>query len=222
MKPLCDVFRGLYGIAGPLSNGRPEARLGETVALAGSLLRAGVRVLQLRDKASDGRALLETARQLRRMTRETGTLFIVNDRLDIAIMAEADGVHVGQDDLPVDDVRRVARLVGREDLLVGLSTHDLDQVRTAAELEVDYLGFGPIFGTTTKRDALSPRGPALLVEAVKLAAGRPVVGIGGLTLGNLPDVLASGVPMAAVIGDIVEAPDPVQRASLIHQQLLRS
>jgi thiamine-phosphate pyrophosphorylase len=214
--------RGLYGIAGPVSGATPEERRRETLALADALLAGGAPVVQLRDKLSDGRALLETARELRRRTRVAEALFIVNDRLDIALLAQADGVHVGQEDLPPGDARRVALALGREDFLIGFSTHDLDQVREAATLDVDLIGFGPVFATTTKVDALPQRGIALLAEAVRLFPDRPVVGIGGIGLATAPSVAQTGVPMAAVIGDLVHAADRVQRVKDLHAILLRS
>lgn len=210
------AHRGLYGIAGPTRGVDP---LAETLALATALLDGGSPVLQLRDKTGDGRALLQAARALRRLTRERGACFIVNDRLDIALMAEADGVHVGQDDLPVEDVRRVAAQVGRADLIVGLSTHDLEQVRQAGALDVDYLGFGPVFGTTTKADALQPRGLGLLGEAKALSSRLPVVAIGGISFATAGDVARTGVAMAAVIGDIVGASNPSARSRELHHLL---
>ena len=214
-------FRGLYGIAGPVGGASPEARRAETVALAEALIAGGVPVIQLRDKVSDGRALLETARLLRSRTREAGVLLILNDRLDVALLAEADGVHVGQDDLSVEDVRAVTGKLGRADLIVGLSTHDLDQVRAAAAVDVDYLGFGPVFATTSKSDALSPRGLPLLGEAVGLVPQLPVVAIGGVSLASASAVATTGAAMAAVIGDVVQAADRVQRVRELHAVLSR-
>jgi thiamine-phosphate pyrophosphorylase len=210
-------FQGLYGICGPVGGRSSDDRVAETVQWAERLLAGGARVVQLRDKESDGRTLLEAARRLRALTRQASALFIVNDRLDIALMAEADGVHVGQDDLPVAAVRKVAAQCGREDLIVGLSTHDLAQVSEARELGADYIGFGPIHTTATKKDALSPRGTGLLKEAVELAGKMlPIVAIGGIGLPSLDPVVSTGVAMAAVIGDILQAPDPVARAAAIH------
>jgi thiamine-phosphate pyrophosphorylase len=189
------------------------------LALTDALLAACVPIVQLRDKTADGRALLEVAQELRRRTRDAGTLFVVNDRLDIALLAEADGVHVGQDDLPVSDVRRVAAKVGREDLLVGLSTHNVDQVREATTLDVDYLGFGPVFATATKSDALPQRGTEALAAAVTAAGGLPVVAIGGITLGTAAAVATAGASMGAVIGDLVSAMDRVSHAQRLHKAL---
>lgn len=211
--------RGLYGIAGPIAGTTPEECRRETLAVADALLAGGAPVVQLRDKVSDGRALVETACLLRQRTQAAGALFIVNDRLDIALLAEADGVHVGQDDLPPAHVRRVASQLGRDDLLVGLSTHDLDQVRAAASLDVDMIGFGPVFTTATKADALPQRGTALLAEAVRLFLDRPVIAIGGIALASAAVVSGTGAAMAAVIGDVVHATERVQRVKDLHAVL---
>lgn len=214
-------LRGLYGIVGPTAPlAAGEARR-ETLRQAEALVSAGVAIVQLRDKHASGRELLETARALRRLTREAGALFVVNDRADVALMAEADGVHVGQDDLPLEDVRRVAAALGRADFLVGLSTHDLDQVRDAAGRGADYLGFGPVYETSTKQQVWGPRGAPLLREAVLAAGDVPVVAIGGITLENVDPVAEAGAAMAAVIGDVVRAEDPAARASAFQARLLR-
>src|SRR5438045_3761732 len=114
--------------------------------LRGPPARGGARVIQLREKTLDGRAVLERARLVRRLTRDAGALFIVNDRPDIARLVEADGVHLGQGDLPVKEARRVLG----PDLLIGVSTHDLDQVRQAILDGASYIGVGPTFPSGTK------------------------------------------------------------------------
>jgi thiamine-phosphate pyrophosphorylase len=212
----------LYGIAGPQGGATAPERQRETLTLAAELIAGGAPVVQLRDKGASGRELLETARLLRRSTRDAGVLFVVNDRLDIALLSQADGVHVGQDDLPVEAVRSVATDLGRPDLLVGLSTHDLDQVRASVTQDIDYIGFGPVFGTSTKSNALSARGTGLLAEAVRLAGARPVVAIGGISMSTAEAIARSGVRMAAVIGDVVKALDRARRAQDLHAVLSTS
>lgn len=202
------LSRGLYGIA-------------ETIEIARAFLAGGAPIVQLRAKRLTGRELLDVAIAMRKLSYEAGALFIVNDRLDIALCAEADGVHVGQDDLPVDEVRRVATTCGRDDLIVGLSTHDLAQVRSASALDVDYLGFGPVFTTASKENALPARGTDLLADAVRAAGRIPVVAIGGISLPQADQVRATGVTMAAVIGDVANASDPAQRARDLHAALSR-
>lgn len=212
-------FRGLYGIAGPDAAMPPDERLAVTIARARALIAGGAPVIQLRDKDADGRLLVEEARALRSLTREAGVLFVVNDRLDVALISEADGLHVGQEDLPVDMVRAVAARAGRPDLFIGLSTHSLEQVRAGIASGADYLGFGPIYATATKANASPVRGIDLLAEAVREAGSLPIVAIGGLTLERASEVRATGTAMGAVISDVVHAPDPIERARAIHAVL---
>lgn len=213
-------FDGLYGIAGPAGPGAPRERHDGTLAVARALLAAGVRVLQLRDKQADGRELVSTARELVGLAHAAGAWCVVNDRLDVALAAGADGVHLGQDDLAVEDVRRVLAAAGRarEGFVVGLSTHDLAQVARARALDVDYLGFGPVHATRSKADALAPRGCGALGEAVRVAAGRPVVAIGGLGLDTVADAARAGAAMVAVISDIQRAADPAARARAVQER----
>ncbi|MFO0904730.1 MAG: thiamine phosphate synthase [Pirellulales bacterium] len=160
------------------------------------LVQAGVDLIQLRDKRRDDRSLLEYARLLRRLTRGTPTLFVMNDRPDLAMLADADGVHVGQEELKPADVRR---LVGAS-MLVGVSTHSLVQARQAVLDGADYLGCGPTFPSTTKHfDAF------MGLEFLREAAAEirlPAFAIGGITLGRLPDVRAAGFSRVAVSGAI--------------------
>jgi thiamine-phosphate pyrophosphorylase len=131
---------------------------------------------------------------------------IVNDRADIARMADADGVHVGQGDLPVDAVRAI---VG-PDRIIGLSTHDRDQIDRALSGAATYVAVGPVFGSETKDTGYTPRG----LELVAYAAGRgkPVVAIGGITLDRAPAVVARGAAAVAVISDLLAGNDPENRA----------
>jgi thiamine-phosphate pyrophosphorylase len=187
----------LYAIVDPLDTGR------DPVALARAFLDGGARLLQLRWKAATPRELLPVAIAIRGLTRAAGALFLVNDRPDIARAADADGVHLGQDDLPVAAARRVQG-AGR---VIGVSTHDVGQARAAEAAGADYVGVGPIYATTTKPDALVPRGPAL-VSAVRAAVRCPLVAIGGITPGTAPAVRAAGADAVAMIGALVRAPDP--------------
>jgi thiamine-phosphate pyrophosphorylase len=173
----------------------------------------GAQAFQLREKGLDDRALLARARQVRRWTRDAGVLFLMNDRPDLARLAEADGVHVGQDELSVKEVRRI---VGPEGL-IGVSTHDLDQVRRAALDGASYLGFGPTFPSGTKEFAAFPG-----LEFVRRAAAEtslPAFAIGGVTLANLPQVLAAGARRVAVSGAICRAEDPGAAARALRQLL---
>jgi thiamine-phosphate pyrophosphorylase len=172
------------------------------VAVAEAALTGGADMIQLRDKAPDLRRLLTQARRIRALCAARGALFIVNDRLDLALAAEADGAHVGQEDLPADAARR---LLG-PDRILGVSTHDLGQAVAAVSAGADYIGFGPMFGTRTKETGYAPRGTAMLGEVCR-AVAVPILAIGGITLATVAEVIAAGATAAAVISAIAGAPD---------------
>jgi thiamine-phosphate pyrophosphorylase len=140
--------------------------------------------------------------------------FVVNDRVDVALLVQADAVHLGQDDLELADARRIADGLGRK-LLVGVSTHDLAQASAAARAGADYLGFGPVFATTTKENPDPVRGLAALAEAVRAAAPVPVVAIGGVTMANAALVARAGAAAACAIGAVNSAADPEAAARAI-------
>jgi len=173
-------------------------------------LEGGVDVVQLRDKSAPDEELLRAGRLFRRLTREAGALFVVNDRPDLALRLEADGVHVGQDDPPVPEVRE---LVG--DLLVGLSTHSPAQL--AAAEGVDYVGVGPVYATPTKAGR-TPVGLELVREAAR-AAAVPWFAIGGIDGTNVGDVVAAGATRIAVVRAIADAPDPRAAAAQLRAAL---
>lgn len=181
----------------------------DPLSLLDAWLAAGVRLVQLRAKTLPGGTFLELARAMATRVRATGGIFIVNDRPDLARMAGASGVHVGQDDLGPADVRAI---VGPE-AIVGISTHTDEQVEQALQLPVDYLAIGPVFATRTKGPTSDePVG----LTGVRRASGRarssglPLVAIGGIDLAVARDVLAAGASSVAVISDLV-AGDPVAR-----------
>jgi len=215
---------GLYGIAGPVRATDPMRAAMETLSIGRALLAAGVPVLQLRHKSADGRELLELARVLKSECVSKGALFLVNDRVDVALAAGADGVHLGQSDLPVTAARALAASFRNDHarnspssrFVVGLSTHDVSQVRAALAEDVDYLGFGPVFGTTTKRNPDATTGLEALSEAVRSAGERPVVAIGGITIDLAHRVKSAGAAMAAVISDVANAADPESHARVLH------
>ena len=180
-----------------LSKGRATA---EIVRAA---IRGGVDAVQLRGKDLPIREQLTIGRALRTITREAGVLFIVNDRLDLALALDADGVHVGQDDLPADVVRR---LVGPE-WIVGVSAATIAEARAARDDGADYIGVGPIWGTATKLDAGVAVGPGL-IATLKAAVELPMVGIGGIGAGNAAQVIAAGGDGVAVVSAIMSADDP--------------
>ncbi len=182
-----------------VDGGTSEDAFAETVR---TLVRSGVDALQLRDKELDDRRLLERARLLREITRSTATLFIMNDRPDLAVLCGADGVHVGQEELSVKDARAI---VG-PDLLVGLSTHSIDQARQAVLEGANYIGVGPTFPSGTKHFEQFPG--LELARTVADEIRLPAFAIGGITLENLPEVLSTGLCRVAVSGAITRAADP--------------
>lgn len=174
-------------------------------SFAEACLRGGATLLQIRQKSGSSGAFLAIAREIVSRGRAWRATILVNDRADLARMADADGVHVGQEDLPVAAVRG---LCGRQ-ALVGLSTHTRTQVDDGVADGADYVAVGPIFGTATKETGYSARG----LDLVRYAAGRGtcVVAIGGMTLRNAPDALAAGASAVAVISDLLTDPDPEAR-----------
>ncbi|MDE5945045.1 MAG: thiamine phosphate synthase [Rikenella sp.] len=182
-------------------------------AAAEVAVRSGVRMLQLREKEMADGELLRVAREVRTVTRGTQTRFIVNDRPDIAVLAEADGVHVGQEDLPVGEVRR---LVG-EGRIVGLSTHSIAQARAAQSLKgVDYIGFGPVYPTTTKAVPDPVVGTALLGEVMGFSR-LPVVAIGGIFPENLSAVRAAGARNLCLVRYLMEPTEPAEMERRIEE-----
>jgi thiamine-phosphate pyrophosphorylase len=175
--------------------------------LARAYLAGGARLLQLRAKLLGGAAFLELAETVVDEAHRAGARVVINDRADLAALAHADGVHVGQDDLTPDDVRRVMR-----EGFVGLSTHTAPQIENALSAQISYLAIGPVFGTETKATGYEAVG----YDAVTLAAtrgatrGLPVVAIGGITLATAPRVIEAGAASVAIITDLLAA-DPEAR-----------
>jgi thiamine-phosphate pyrophosphorylase len=197
-------LRGLYAIADGSSPLPP-------LALVAQLVRGGARVVQLRLKAKGAGELLAVARAAVSLCRQHGALLVVNDRPDVARLAGADGVHLGQEDLPAE----AARAVLGADALVGVSTHSDAEIDAALAAGADYLGFGPVFATATKRTTApgaaplpAPHGPQGLSRAVARARGTPVVAIGGITAANARSLAQSGAACVAAIGELCHAQDP--------------
>lgn len=166
-------------------------------------LEGGARAVQLRNKGDNARELLAVGGALRELTRKAGALLFVNDRLDVALALEADGVHLGPHDLPVASVRRHAP----EGFLIGRSADDPDVARQAVDDGADYIGCGTVYATTTKPDAgdvIGTEGLLAVVEAVRV----PVVGIGGITPERAAEVARTGAAGIAVVGAVMGAPDP--------------
>lgn len=179
--------------------------------VVGEALAAGCRAIQLRMKHATAREMLEAAEPLRRRTREAGALFFVNDRLDVALAADADGVHLGPDDLPVKAARAaVDRALGSShDFLVGYSTDEPERARMAASAGADYIGCGTVYPTGSKAEAGSVIGLEGL-SAVARAVDIPVVGIGGITPERAEEVSNTGATGVAVVSAVMGAADPAE------------
>lgn len=191
-----------------LSLGRPI----EEVAAA--LLKAGVKILQYREKKAKAGQMLQECSALRRLTREAGACFIINDHVDIAMLVDADGVHVGQEDLPVAAVRE---LVGPQKI-IGLSTHNPEQARAAVESGADYIGVGPIFATQTKEDVCAPVGYEYL-DWVVANIDLPFVAIGGIKIHNIAEVVSHGARCCALVSELVGAPDIVAQVGKVRGEI---
>jgi thiamine-phosphate pyrophosphorylase len=185
----------------------------ETVAAA--LLAADVKILQYREKRKKARDKLDECRLLRAMTREAGACFIVNDHPDLALLAEADGVHVGQEDLPVGEIRRLAG----EALLIGVSTHSPAQAAQAAADGADYIGVGPLFATRTKEDVCDPVGLEYLDHVAACHGSLPFVAIGGIKLQNIGLVVSRGASCCCLVSELVGAPDIPARVAQVRRAM---
>jgi thiamine-phosphate pyrophosphorylase len=174
---------------------------------AQELAAAGVRLLQYRHKGGPARELLDTSRQLLSVLPRTAASLIVNDRPDVAALAGAAGVHLGQQDLEPEQARAI---VGSK-TWVGVSTHNLEQFRQAAATSADYIAVGPIFATSSKAHADPVVGPEF-IRKVRHLTDKPIVAIGGITLERAQEVVSAGADSLAVISDILRAPEPGVRA----------
>jgi len=195
------VFPRLYAILDPTLLTISELDLAE--ALAGS----GVELIQYRAKTASSRQFFEISRKLSSVLGRRGVRIIVNDRPDIALLAGAGGVHVGQDDLSVED----ARAICGPDRWVGVSTHTLEQLSAADRTSADYIAFGPIFPTATKKNPDPVVGTELLRKARQMTK-KPLVAIGGITLERAAEVYRAGADSLAVIRDLTCVPNPGVRA----------
>jgi len=204
------ALRGLMVLADDAPNWKIDP-----IEQARAACEGGASVVQLRAKrATDSRAL-EWAAAIRAITLEFDVGFFVNDRFDLALAADADGVHLGQDDLPPSRIPAAAR----SRLLVGRSTHSLEQAREARAESVDYIAFGPIFATGSKVDPGDPRGGERLAEVARFVRPTPVFAIGGIDLGNVAQVIEAGAAGIAVISAVAEAADPRRAARALAESL---
>jgi len=195
------VFPRLYAIIDPTLLTSSE------LDLAAALAESGVELIQYRNKTASSRQFFEISQQLSNALAPRGVRFIVNDRADIALLSGAGGVHVGQEDLGVED----ARAICGPDRWVGVSTHTLEQVAEANLTSADYIAFGPIFPTATKKNPDPVVGTDLLRQVRRLTK-KPIVAIGGITLERAAEVYRAGADSLAVIRDLISVPNPAVRA----------
>jgi thiamine-phosphate pyrophosphorylase len=193
---------------------RTAARGRDLDDLLAAVIDGGCRMVQLREKDWPSGRLLPLARRLRERCGRTGVTFVVNDRVDLAVAVEADGVHVGQDDLPARDARPLLRA----GMLLGVSTHDVEQARAARADGADYVAVGSMFATATKPD-FHLVGPAL-IRKLRGEIRVPLIGIGGVTHDNVAEVVRAGADGVAVISAVCAAPDP-EKATRRFVELIR-
>lgn len=205
------TLNGLYVITDE------ELRPGRShVEIAAAAIEGGANIIQIRDKTASDRKFYEDALAIRRLTRDAGALFFVNDRVDVAAAVEADGINLGQTDLPIAAARRIIhhlpslprRGAGGE-VLIGISADTPEQARQAEIDGANYIGYGPVFVTTTKLDAGPVSGLEMLAQVCR-ASRLPVVAIGGIALGNIAEVARAGAACAAVISAVACADDMAQ------------
>ena len=184
----------------------------DPLAILDAFLAGGARLIQLRDKSPSSAERLSLADAAVRRVRAAGVRIVVNDRADVARLSGADGVHVGQDDLPVEDVRTILGT----DAIVGVSTHDHAQIEDAARSSATYIAVGPIYATATKDTGYGARGLELVRHAA--AGEKPVVAIGGITVERAPDVIGAGATSVAVISDLLRG-DPAETVREFRRRL---
>ncbi len=207
MKHVLDT--DIYGITGEeFSKGR------NNLDVVTRMIQAGIRIIQYREKEKHMGERYRECLAIREMTKKAGVTFIVNDHVDLALAVSADGIHVGQDDLPIDVIRRMTGGA----MIVGLSTHSPDQAERAVAAGVDYIGVGPIFSTTTKKDVVDAVGYDYLDYVVKNIR-IPFVAIGGIKEHNAGDLVRRGATCLAMITEIVGADDMEKKVENIRNSM---
>jgi thiamine-phosphate pyrophosphorylase len=188
-----------------------------TVEVAESALKGGVDIVQLREYSLADRELLEMAKHLRKLTDAHHALLIVNNRPDIALLADADGVHLGQDDLSAGEARKILG----DGKLIGISTHNMDQARWAVQDGADYIGVGPVYPTQTKKNVVAPVTLKYVREVVEAGFLIPFFAIGGVKLHNLDEVMAAGARRVAVVTGLVAAANVEKVAADFKEKLAK-
>lgn len=203
--------KGVYGItAERFSKDRSNIEVVE------EMIKAGIKIIQYREKRhlKNYNEILDECRVIRELTKKSGVVFIINDFVDIAFLVDADGVHVGQEDLPVAAVRE---LIG-PNKIIGLSTHSPEEAKAAEEQGADYIGVGPIFATQTKEDVCAPVGLTYL-EHVVSNSSLPFVAIGGIKLHNIEEVVSRGATSICLVTEIVGADDIGKTVHKLHKAM---
>lgn len=204
MRNRIIIPEGIYGITGDnFAHGRSN------LECVKAMIEGGIKIIQYRDKTKSIKEKTKEAREIRELCKKHGVIFIVNDHVDIALLVDADGVHIGQDDMNPADVRK---LIG-DDKIIGLSTHSEEQgMKAFLDPDVDYIGVGPIFPTTTKDTA--PVGLEYLEYAVK-NLHLPFTAIGGIKEHNIHEIISRGAKNICLVSDIVGAPDITEKVKYL-------
>jgi len=198
----------IYGILGEeFSKGRTN------IEMASEMIKAGIKIIQYREKSKSKLKKLQECKRIKELTKDNEVIFIINDDIDIALTIKADGIHIGQDDLPLREVKRIAG-----DMIIGVSTHNEDQAKKALMEEADYIGVGPIYNTTTKKDLEKSQGLKYL-KWVSENITIPYVAIGGIKESNILEVKDYGGKCYAMISEIVGAEDVTKKVSDIRSKL---
>lgn len=187
----------------------------DLVEVVKEAVKGGVTMVQLREKEISTAEFIRLALRLKQALKDTDTPIIINDRVDVALAVDADGVHLGQSDIPYE----MARKILGKDKIIGLSVESMQDVEVANALDVDYIGVSPVFSTPTKTDTASPFGLDGLKKAVGMSV-HPTVAIGGMNLSTLPDVVRTGVNGVAVVSAIMGAEDPFEASRKMRSILL--
>ncbi len=200
MRERIAIPKGVYGITGDnFAHGKSN------LECVKAMIEGGIKIIQYRDKTKSIKEKVKEAKEIRELCRKHGVVFIVNDHIDIALLVDADGVHIGQDDMSPADVRK---LIGNNKI-IGLSTHSEEQgMKAYLDPDVDYIGVGPIFPTTTKDTA--PVGLEYLEYVVK-NLHLPFTAIGGIKEHNLHEIISRGAKNVCLVSDIVGAPDIAEK-----------
>jgi thiamine-phosphate pyrophosphorylase len=196
---------------------RGLARNRSTLDIVRAAVQGGVGCVQLREKQCSTREYIDEALAIKAFLKHSGILFIINDRVDVAQAVGADGVHLGQDDMPL----KMARAILGDSMIIGISAESVADAVAAERDGADYLGVSPIFATATKTDTAPPLGLAGLLQ-IRKAVRTPLVGIGGLNKDNAADVIRHGADGVAVVSAIVAADDPRTAAQELHQIILKA